>query len=468
MSTHWFHSFVETAAVHRAFDALRERGVQLEPMNQREMNGPGVVFFEQPGSDIVDWLRERTLTSAERVLAVALSRKALGSSSWSLLQAGATDVVVWNACQGPSQIAAKLERWRDVDARVAGLASELFVGSSRALKSALRELVEIACFSDAPVLLEGESGTGKELAARLIHASSEGTNKNELVVLDCTTIVPELSGSEFFGHERGAFTGAAGPRDGAFALANGGTLFLDEVGELPLPLQAQLLRVVQERTYKRVGGNTWHVAQFRLICATNRDLQREVEQGTFRRDLYYRLASAKCQLPPLRERREDVLPLVRHFLAAAQGGEPPLLDPELAEYLLTREYPGNVRDLRQLAARLAYRHVSPGPLTVGALAPEDRPKGRELERDWRQGPLESAVRAALMQGAALKDIGRVAQELAVQLAVQQENGNLKLAALRLGVTDRALQLRRASLRGSDFPPPQAPVDYEDVDVASGS
>src|SRR5262249_5035658 len=143
-----------------------------------------------------------------------------------------------------------------------------------------------------------------------------------------------LSGSEFFGHERGAFTGAVSQRDGAFALADGGTLFLDEVGELPLPLQAQLLRVVQERTYKRVGGNTWHRTNFRLVCATNRDLLAQVGRGEFRADLYYRIASFVCKLPPLRQRLDDVIPLAEYFLRQMYpNGEPPQLDDAVRAYL---------------------------------------------------------------------------------------------------------------------------------------
>src|SRR4029450_8247587 len=160
-------------------------------------------------------------------------------------------------------------------------------------------------FSQVSVLIVGESGTGKELIARLIHDLDQRRDKGDFVVVDCTTIVPELSGSELFGHERGAFTGAVGTREGAFALADGGTLFLDEVGELPLPLQGQLLRVVQARMYKRVGGNHWHRTEFRLVCATNRDLAREVERDAFRSDFYYRIANWPCRLPPLGERRGD-------------------------------------------------------------------------------------------------------------------------------------------------------------------
>ena len=147
------------------------------------------------------------------------------------------------------------------------------------------------------------------------------------MILDCSTVVPSLSGSEFFGHERGAFTGAIAPRTGAFELADGGTLFLDEVGELPVPLQAELLRAVQERTFKRVGSNVWRQASFRLLCATNRNLLQEQEEGRFRGDFYYRIAGWTVRLPSLSERTEDILPLFGHFYRQLRPGEPsPVLD----------------------------------------------------------------------------------------------------------------------------------------------
>src|SRR6516162_7426096 len=174
----------------------------------------------------------------------------------------------------------------------------------------------------------GESGTGKEMLAQLIKELDFTARTANLTVVDCTTIVPELSGSEFFGHERGAFTGAINARDGAFALANGGILFLDEIGELPLPLQAQLLRVIQERSYKRVGGSTWHRTEFRLVCATNRNLLEMVTRGEFRADLFHRIASFICKLPPLRERIEDIIPLAEHFFRQVDPNHKvPHLDP---------------------------------------------------------------------------------------------------------------------------------------------
>jgi len=257
-------------------------------------------------------------------------------------------------------------------------------------------------------------------------------------VLDCSTVVPELSGSEFFGHERGAFTGAASERDGAFALANGGTLFLDEIGELPLPLQAQLLRVVQEHSYKRVGGNTWRRTEFRLVCATNRDLSELVRRGEFRADLYYRIASFVCKLPALRDRSEDIILLAQHFLRqACPNVEAPDLDPAVRNYLLRREYPGNVRDLRQVVSRLMYRYVGDGMITVGNVPPEERPPPEQENGRWLDLPFERAIQRALLFGAGLKEIGRAAEDIAVRIASEQEDGSLSRAARRLGVTERA-------------------------------
>lgn len=321
------------------------------------------------------------------------------------------------------------------------------IGESQALKAILRQIVEVAHFTDASVLVLGESGTGKELLANLTHTLDPRPDKGDLVILDCTTIVPELSGSEFFGHERGAFTSATTSRDGVFALANGGTLFLDEVGELPLTLQTQLLRVIQEHTFKRVGGNAWQRTSFRLVCATNRDLWAQVQQGEFRADLYYRIASNICHLPPLRERPEDIFPLANYFLKESYSDQnPPALDTPVQEYLLRREYPGNVRDLKQVIARMLCRYAGEGAITVGCIPPDDRPIWTESWKEWRDTGFERAIRVALNRGIGLKVISRHTEETAIRIAVDEASGNLQRAARRLGVTDRALQMRRAAQR----------------------
>jgi transcriptional regulator with PAS, ATPase and Fis domain len=239
-------------------------------------------------------------------------------------------------------------------------------------------------------------------------------------------------------------------RDGAFALANGGTLFLDEIGELPLPLQAQLLRVVQEHTYKRVGGNTWRRTDFRLVCATNRDLLDLIRRGEFRTDLYYRMATFVCKLPALRERLEDIIPLAEQFLREIRpNGEQPKFDAAVRDYLLQREYPGNVRDLRQVVSRLMYRYVGDGTITIGNIPPEERPLPGLEDVAWLDLQFERVIQRAVLFGAGLKAIGRAAEDIAIRIATDEEDGNLSRAARRLGVTDRALQLRRANRRQAD-------------------
>jgi transcriptional regulator with GAF, ATPase, and Fis domain len=415
--------------------------------------GEGILCFSRIDQELYGFLRQLSRNKERCVLAIPTMDTVIDASlMWQLLRAGASDVLVWSSSADVGErIKARLERWRAVDELVnSPTVQAKLIGASPVWRTVLRQVIEVARFTSASVLLIGESGTGKELIAQLIHELDPRASANELVILDCTTIVPELSGSEFFGHERGAFTGAIGARDGAFATADGGTLFLDEVGELPMPLQAQLLRVVQEGAYKRVGGNAWHRAEFRLVCATNKDLEQARVRGEFRCDLYYRIASWVFRVPSLAERREDILPLTEHFLRLFRPDSPcPKLDRPVREYLLGRAYPGNVRDLRQLIGRISSRHVGPGPITVGDIPTEELPAEGVTPGSWRDGDFERAVRHALALGAGLKEIGQAATDAALRIAVDEEKGNLQLAARRLGVTDRALQMRRAARRSDD-------------------
>jgi transcriptional regulator with GAF, ATPase, and Fis domain len=413
--------------------------------------GPGIVFFQEITPALFDLVSEVSQRGMGRVIAIGLSRSGMKPASiWSMLNAGASDVLAWHNSPDPArEVAAKFERWLSVDEIVRSpLVKNNLAGQSAAWIRALRQIVEVANFTDSSVLITGESGTGKELFAQLVHTLDARRDKGSLVVCDCTTIVPALSGSEFFGHERGAFTGAVAERKGAFALADGGTLFLDEVGELPLNLQAELLRVIQERTYKRVGGNSWQKTNFRLVCATNRKLTEEQLRDRFRRDLYYRIASWTCHLPPLSERREDILVLAKHFIEQLRPDDPPGLDEPVRQYLMAREYPGNVRDLKQLVTRIVQHHVGPGVITVGDVPEDERPhQNNRLDAAGEEG-LETAIRSAIAFGVSLKEIERTAGELAERIVIDEEQGNLQRAAARLGVTDRALQMRRASRRSN--------------------
>ncbi|MEW5755940.1 MAG: sigma 54-interacting transcriptional regulator [Pseudomonadota bacterium] len=439
----------QTSGADRYITSLGDVGVEVDRLEDEQSHPYGVLLFEEPSEQVYRSLREHSYGGQARIIAVGISRLLQRGEAWGLLKAGAADVLVWNHDRGSAeQIRARLERWDTVDRLLdSDGVRQRMVGSSPAWRTMLRELVEAAHFTTSPVLLMGESGTGKELAARLLHDLDPRPAKGNLVVLDCSTIVPELSGSEFFGHERGAFTGAVGQRDGAFALANGGTLFVDEIGELPMPLQPQFLRVIQEGTYKRVGGNAWLHTEFRLVCATNRNLEEQVRRGAFRADLYFRIASLVYTLPPLRERTEDILPLVHYFMREMRPEEdPPELDAATKDYFLQHDYRGNVRELKQRVARLMHRYVGAGLLSVGSIPPEERPSLDDPPHDWQSDALERIIRRAIALGAGLKEISRTVEDLAVNIAVADADGNLQRAAQALGVTDRALQMRRANRR----------------------
>ncbi len=205
--------------------------------------------------------------------------------------------------------------------------------------------------TEATVLFEGETGTGKDVLARATWKGSARA-QGPFVVVDCGAVSYSLIESELFGHERGAFTGAVASRQGAFELAEGGTVFLDEIGELPLDVQPKLLRVLETREYRRVGGNRILKADVRVIAATKRNLQREVEAGKFREDLYFRLAVVPVTVPPLRARREDVPLLVESILKAGGGGL--VVSEETMQSLASHDWPGNVRELRNVLDRAVY------------------------------------------------------------------------------------------------------------------
>jgi transcriptional regulator with GAF, ATPase, and Fis domain len=438
---------IDRAPLEHAVRVLAACGIDSSQTTYAE-SGLGLVLICEVSDELVGWLQQATHRAT--ILALALRRDGLTvEQTWRLMNAGAADVIVWRSVPSSADdIAARIDRVHQVGALMHSPAlRRQIVGDSASWRNTVRDIVEVAAFTDAFVLLEGESGTGKELLAQLVHNLDRRGQKGEFVILDCAAITPELSGSEFFGHERGAFTGAVTPRDGAFALANGGTLFLDEIGELPLALQAQLLRVVQERQFKRVGSNTWQHTEFRLVCATNRDLLAAVADGRFRGDLYHRIAGWVCRVPPLRERADDILPLTLHFLSElSHAREPMAVDHAVQDFLLTREYPGNVRDLRQLVTRIWYRHAGSGAITPGDIPKADRPAACVPHDGWRSGHFEHAIRRALALGAGLKEITRAAAETAIRVALEEEQDNVHRAALRLGLTDRAVQLRRAGNR----------------------
>jgi transcriptional regulator with PAS, ATPase and Fis domain len=237
----------------------------------------------------------------------------------------------------------------------------LLVGQSPRIRNVLR-MVEKLGRCRWPVLLLGETGTGKEVVARSIHNVHA---MGPFVTIDCSSLVGPLMESELFGHVKGAFTGAVTPKTGLIETANGGTAFFDEIGELPLDLQAKLLRVLQEKEFRPVGSLTQKRSDFRVIAATNRDLAKEVEKGTFRQDLFYRLNVVNLRLAPLRDRKEDIPALLAHFLA--RHGKGHTLAQETLEAMLSYDWPGNVRELENCVQHMVA--INTGPLLHAAELP---------------------------------------------------------------------------------------------------
>lgn len=254
------------------------------------------------------------------------------------------------------------------------------IGESMALKRTLAK-VEAVARTSANVLILGESGVGKEMIARAIHCQSERSD-NPLVKVNCASIPKDLFESEFFGHVRGAFTGAHKDRVGRLQHANGGTLFLDEVGEIPMSLQGKLLRALQEQEFERVGEDRTNKVDVRVVAATNRKLEEEVAAGRFREDLYYRLSVFPVELPPLRERVEDIAPLATHFLGricAELGRDPLTLTKRHIVMLQRHRWPGNIRELRNVIERSVI-------LTMGAQLRLDMAMGTSVERETASAP----------------------------------------------------------------------------------
>ena len=275
------------------------------------------------------------------------------------------------------------------------------------------DVVRRIALGDLTVLVVGETGVGKDLIAELVHRTSARAS-GPFVRAHCAALPAALFESELFGHERGAFTGATGQKRGLVEAAHRGTLFLDEVGEIPLGLQVKLLRVLEDRRVTRVGGTTANVVDVRFVAATNRDLVREVDEGRFREDLYYRLSGFTVAIPPLRERSDEILPLAEAFLARAARGKPLALGRSAASALSAHPFPGNVRELRLAIERAAALATSP--------VIEASDLGLEVAANVNAG------------------------DEALRTAIEEAAGNQSEAARRLGISRRTLVARLASLR----------------------
>ncbi len=322
---------------------------------------------------------------------------------------------------------------------------EQLVGKNKSMQQ-LYNLIERVAPSQATVLITGESGTGKELVARAIHFNSP-RSQAPFISVNCAALPEALLESEFFGHERGAFTCAIATRKGKFELADTGTIFLDEIGEMPLALQVKILRVIQEKSFERVGGNKTISVDVRIVTATNKDLKEEVEQGAFREDLYYRLNVVHLILPPLRERQDDIPLLAEHFVKkfAAQSGRPNLsLSLATVRFLTSLPWDGNVRELENTIERATV--LCPGSV----IEPEDVQPMSGGSADHR----EAAVNVNLTQlppEAKLTDVLNDIEEKMLKRALEETNFVQTQAAKRLGITKSLLQykMKKFQIKRSD-------------------
>ena len=284
---------------------------------------------------------------------------------------------------------------RDLREQLQTASAGQFVGQSPAYLALLRNVSEVSA-SSANVLITGESGTGKEVVAKAIHYGGPRA-KAPLVTINCAAIPEQLLESELFGHARGAFTGATSNRKGRFAQADGGTLFLDEIGDMPLALQAKILRCIQEKAIEPVGSNTTQKVDVRIIAATNQNLVEAIEKGKFRRDLYYRLNVYPIIMPSLRERKEDIPLLIEEFLYRASGGkDTPFIPGYVTDAFLRYDWPGNVRELQNTLQR--YLAIGTLDIPTSAAPKETEAPGveagnlRELQRVYEQRLFEQALR----------------------------------------------------------------------------
>ena len=327
------------------------------------------------------------------------------------------------------------------------------IGKTPAMQAIFKTIGRVA-HTDATVLIQGESGTGKELIARAIHSHSQRWS-GPFIALNCSAVPRDLLESELFGHERGAFTGATEQRPGVFEVADGGTLFLDEIGDMPLELQAKLLRVVQEKELTRIGGREVIKIDSRIIAATNQDLERAVQQARFREDLYFRLKVVPITVPPLRQRRDDIPELMAHFLekiTREMGTRVTAVSSETESLLVAHNWPGNVRELENSLIRAAV--LAPGP----TLMPHDLALGTQntAVTVYDDLSLEEVVRLKLKEYfRQTRDveptdlyaliIERVERPL-IELTLERTQGNQLRAAAILGINRNTLHKKISDLK----------------------
>ncbi len=427
-------------------DVLRHAGYQVECLGsavealkllERESFDVVITDLQMPGMDGLAFIRqlERRPHGAQVLMVTA---HATVASAVSAMRHGAFDYIEkpFDIDQLEQLVGRAIEHGRLLDRRQWGPQPAhggpvVMIGRSPAMQALRTKIAQVARTTET-VLIAGESGTGKELVARALHAASNRAAA-PLVSLNCPVLSAHLMESELFGHERGAFTGAESPRTGRFELADGGTILLDEITEIDLSLQAKLLRVLQERAFEKVGSSVTREVDVRVLATTNRDLRKEVAEGRFREDLYYRLAVVPLVIPPLRERSEDVPELGECFLrraAARLGRDPCTLEPAAVELLTAYHWPGNVRELENIVTRASVLNTGK-PITAAELRDWllEAPASSKAEGDGLM-PVASAVEVGL-------NLGDMERKL-IEATLERFNGHRAKTAEALGIGIRTL------------------------------
>jgi two-component system response regulator PilR (NtrC family) len=401
-----------------------------------------ITDIQMPGGSGLDLLRS-VQTAASETVVIVMTAFASTETAIDAMKAGAYDYITkpFKVDEIRVVVEKALEK-KLLSAENRRLRSELrhkardrsIIGSSPAIQRVF-DLVALVADTKANVLISGESGTGKEMVARAIHDAGERRDR-PFVAMNCGAIPENLLESELFGHVKGAFTGAVQNKEGLFEVAEGGTLFLDEIGDLTLPLQVKLLRVIQERVFRRVGGTSDNRFDARIVTATNRRLEDEVAAGRFRDDLYYRLNVIEIPLPPLRERRDDVPLLVAHFVdkyTAEIGKAVDGVSDEAMARMLAYEFPGNVRELENVIER-AVALTRSGTIDVDVLPPT------------LLGHQESTAPARIpAEGVSLDELMNDYERSLLLEALRLAGGVKKRAAGRLGISFRSFRYRLEKL-----------------------
>ncbi|HAV22081.1 MAG: sigma-54-dependent Fis family transcriptional regulator [Ignavibacteria bacterium GWA2_55_11] len=398
---------------------------------------PDLVILDvmMPGMDGVQTLREIKRRDPDLPV-IVLSAQASVETAIQLLKLGALDYLSKPVDVTKLEAATKSAfQIRDLSREVRNLRERMMsnvqfdnIISSHGEMQEVFRLVQKVKDSDIVVLVMGESGTGKELIARAVHYNGKRKD-GPFIVVNCASIPPDLMESELFGHDKGAFTGAHQRRIGKFESANGGTIFLDEIGELDLALQAKLLRVIQTKTFERVGGNESLTVDVRIISATNRDLKKDVQETRFREDLYYRLATFPIVLPPLRSRRSDILLLAEHFLkkfSEQEGKHVKRFSRSVLQTMFAYPWPGNVRELENAIQRAVV--IADGD----TLTEKEMPVALQSYASNGANGSENVMNPPSSEPGAVMPMERL-KENAIRNAIRLCNGNSVLAARKLGI-----------------------------------